>query len=75
MSAKTIPIKLSKDEALVLFEWLAEVDKLKIIPFKHPAEEKVFWKIEGILEKALVEPFDPEYKGHLDEARNRIMKE
>ena len=73
MRVKAIKIELSHDEALVFFEWLAEVDKSKLIPFKHLAEEKVVWKIEGILEKASVEPFDPQYKRLLSEARERVI--
>lgn len=69
-------IKLNKDEALVLFEFLSRINdkELKEI-FEDQAEQKVLWILEGQLEKQLVEPFKPEYNDIIKEARNKIRDE
>ena len=73
MESNEITIKLTKDEALVLFEFLSrfnEDDNKEI--FQDQAEEKTLWIIEGQLEKILVEPFMPNYQDIIQEARSRI---
>ena len=73
MESNEITIKLTKDEALVFFEFLSrfnEDDNKEI--FQDQAEEKTLWIIEGQLEKILVEPFMPNYQDIIQEARSRI---
>lgn len=53
MPAGEVVIKLSREEALVLFDWLARVDDAKSAPIEHPAEQKLLWILEGQLEKNL----------------------
>ena len=75
MESNEITIKLTKDEALVLFELLSrfsENDNKEI--FLDAAEEKALWVIEEQLEKILVEPFKPNYQDIIQEARNRIRE-
>ena len=69
-------IKLNKDEALVLFEFLSRINynELKEI-FEDQAEQKILWILEGQLEKQLAEPFKPDYKDIIKEARNKIRDE
>jgi hypothetical protein len=70
---KEIEIKLTKDEALVLFEFLSrfnQADNNAI--FEDQAEQKTLRTIEGQLEKILVEPFKPDYLDMIKEARNRL---
>lgn len=71
-----ITIKLDKDEALVLFEFLSRINEkeLKEI-FEDQAEQKTLWILEGQLEKQLIELFKPEYKDIVREARNKIRDE
>ena len=58
-----ISIELTKDETLVLFEFLARFNETEHPDiFEDQAEQKVLWIIEGQLEKQLVEPFRPDYK-------------
>lgn len=66
-----IPLKLTRAEALVLFDWLARLDDSSPSRFDHSAEEKVFWRLEGQLESVLTEPFAQNYKELLDEARQK----
>jgi hypothetical protein len=69
-----IVLRLTRAEALVLFEWLAREDSDgKTLPVKHVAEERVFWRIEGQLENALGEPLSPDYKQLLDAARKEVV--
>lgn len=69
-------IKLNKDEALVLFEFLSRINdkELKEI-FEDQAEQKILWILEGQLQKQLVEPFKPNYNDIIREARNKIRDE
>jgi len=71
-----ITIKLYKDEALVLFDFLSRINEheLKEI-FEDQAEQKVLWVLEGYLEKQLVEPFKPDYKESIKLARHKIRYE
>ncbi len=71
---KTITIELTKDEALVLYELISQLDETESLPIKDHAEEIVFWKIEGQLERILVESFDPNYKQLIAEAKERVIK-
>jgi hypothetical protein len=69
---ETVEIKLTKPEAIVLFEFLSrfsERDKLEIL---DQAEERVLWNVCAILERDLAEPFKHEYKEMLLKARNEV---
>ena len=65
-----ILVELSHDEALVLFEWLAHNDGA--LPISDPAEQDVLWRLEGQLEKTLVEPLAANYADVVHAARVRI---
>ena len=66
-------IELTKDEAIVLFEFLGrfnekEDDNL----FEDQSEQRVLWNIECILEKELSEPFKKDYNDILKLARENV---
>lgn len=66
---------LAKNEAIVLFEFLqrfSDTDELKIV---DAAEEQVLWKLCGIFEKQLSEPFDSAYPEILEAARQKLRGE
>ncbi|MBI3073488.1 MAG: hypothetical protein HYY84_15360 [Deltaproteobacteria bacterium] len=67
-----VSLKLSKDEALVLFAWIARFNKREDERFADQAEQRVLWDIEAMLESTLVEPLDPAYDRLLSEARSRV---
>jgi hypothetical protein len=67
---KPVFIELSHDEALVLFEWLARVDGS--LPVVDSSEQDVLWRIEGQLEKKLIEPLTADYTDAVNEARARL---
>lgn len=57
-----INLTLTKDEALVLFEFLARFNgTYNTEIFEDQAEQKTLWILEGQLEKQLVEPCHSNY--------------
>lgn len=74
--SEEIIIKFNKEEAIVLFEFLSRLnEKENKELFEDQSEEKMLWLLEGQLEKILVEPFMPNYREILLEARNKIRDE
>lgn len=72
MTEDTVVVRLSYDEALVLFEWLSVMGERDSCGFAHPAEEMVLWKIEGLLERSLLALLQPDYDALLQQARERV---
>jgi hypothetical protein len=70
-NGEVIP-RLTEAESLVLFEWLAKLDSAQTLPFDHPSEERVLWKLQGQLESLLREPFMPDYKDRVAKARRSV---
>jgi hypothetical protein len=74
--SEEINIKLTIDEALVLFEFISRFNETEHKElFQDQSEQKMMWLIEGQLQKILVEPFRPDYKEIIDNARNNIRDE
>lgn len=69
-----IQIELTKDEALVFFEWISEYNKgaKKTKGILDKSEEVLFWNFEATLEKLLTEPFLENYNELINKARKRI---
>ena len=72
MDQTTVNIELSHDEALVLFEWLSNFNKMGQRQFSDQAEQRVLWDIESRLESELVEPFQLNYGERLEAARAAV---
>ena len=73
---KSLNLTISKEEALVLFDFLARFNESEQSDvFEDQAEQKTLWVLEGQLEKQLVEPFKPDYKDIIKHARNKIRDE
>ncbi|MFF3420731.1 hypothetical protein ACFYW9_39665 [Streptomyces sp. NPDC002698] len=76
MDEDSVLIKLTRDQALVLSDWLYEVmmrsDKLDAI-----VPDRAVWSgiyaISGPLETTLPEVFMPDYIGRVDAARQRLL--
>jgi hypothetical protein len=56
-----IKIELTRQEALVLFEYLHRCDDEGKYVFADQAEQRVLWDLECVMQKQLVEVFDPQY--------------
>lgn len=60
---KSLNLIISKNEALVLFDFLARFNEAEHSDlFEDQAEQKTLWVLQGELEKQLVEPFKPDTK-------------
>jgi hypothetical protein len=71
--SENINITLSHDEALVLFEFFSRYeDDDDDFKLRHNAEYLAFMRISAQLDKALVEPFQPQYLELLRAARDRV---
>ncbi|MFF9341735.1 MULTISPECIES: hypothetical protein [unclassified Streptomyces] len=77
MDEEPVIIKLTRDQAFVLSDWLYEVmmrsDKLDAI-----VPDRAVWSgiyaISGTLETTLPEVFMPDYVGRLEQARRRLSE-
>jgi pyoverdine/dityrosine biosynthesis protein Dit1 len=70
--SENIAITLSREEALVLFEFFSRFAEKDDFTLRHNAEYLAFSRISAQLDKALVEPLQPDYSKLLHVARNRI---
>ena len=73
MDQEKIDLSLTRDEALVLFEWLAKINSAEDSKlFSDTAEQQVLFNLESLLEEKLVEPFKDDYEQLVIKARERI---
>lgn len=72
ISEEPVTLTVGRAEALVLFEMLADFDSQPVLEISGPAERLALVRFHGVLEKALVEPFMPEYRALIEEARSKI---
>ena len=71
---KTITLKLSQDEALVLEAFFARFEKDGRLTLKHNAEFIALSRLSGQIEKALIEPFQTDYWTLVAAAQARISE-
>ena len=70
-----INILLTKEESLILFEFLSRINENNYKDlFINKAEQNVLWNLESILEKELDEPFSPKYKKILEMAYKNLIQ-
>jgi hypothetical protein len=67
-----VRLELTRDEALVLFEYLTRTDEEDALTFVDQAEQRALWNLESLLQKQLRELFDPRYGELLKAARERL---
>ena len=72
----TVHVRMSSDEALVLFEWLHRHEAVNVrldqLGLEDAAERAVLWSLSGSLEKVLAEPFRADYAQLLEAARANL---
>ena len=71
-NTETVPVVLSKAQALVLFEFLSRFSERQQLDIRDQAEQRVLWDILADLESALPEPLAGDYEEHLQRARDSI---
>ena len=67
-----VSIGLTKDEALVLFEFLSRFSSQDVLEIQDQAEERALWKLACSLEKVLAEPFSGRWMEIISAARERL---
>lgn len=67
-----VKFELSREEAIVFFEWLSRFNKTEQFRFEDQAEQRVLWDIEATLQSSLEEPLDPAYHRLLAQARDKV---
>ena len=67
-----IEVRLSKNEALVLFEFLSRFSDRRELLIEDQSEERVLWNVCCLLEKTLTEPFRADYDNRIAEARSAL---
>jgi hypothetical protein len=72
--SEPVTIHLSRDEALVLFEFFARFDEDDLFRLRNNAEFIAFMHVASQLEKALVEPFQSNYLTLLASARAQLAE-
>ncbi|WP_435625799.1 hypothetical protein [Flagellimonas sp.] len=76
MSDEKVNIELTKEEAIVLFEFLGRFNENENLSrFEDQEEQRVLWDIECILEKELSEPFQTDYQEIVKKAREVVRDE
>ena len=72
MANEKVHLELSREEALVLFDWLSRFNKAEHHTFEDQAEQRVLWDMEAMLESTLVEPFESNYGELIAQARTTV---
>lgn len=72
MASRAVSIDLTADEAFVLYDFLERYTNSERLEIADQAEQRALWNLCALLEKVLVEPFDPAYSEFLAKARERL---
>jgi hypothetical protein len=72
MNPTNLSLSLTRDEALVLLELLARGGDHEALQLEHHAERMVLWRLEGLLEQALVEVLRADYRTAVATARTNV---
>lgn len=72
--SEPVTLHLSRDEALVLFEFFARFDEDDLFRLRNNAEFVAFMRVAGQLDKALMEPFQSNYLELLASARAHLAE-
>ncbi|MEU4402563.1 hypothetical protein ACIQH6_29075 [Micromonospora orduensis] len=78
MAEDEVVLRLGRDEALVLFEWLYRTDETTndfADLVEDQAEQRTLWNLTCLLERELAEPFSPQYAELVEQARSRLRDE
>ena len=67
-----LSLKVSRDEALVLFDLFARFEETNRLILRHNAEFVALSRISAQIDKSLVEPFSPDYVLRLSQAQSRV---
>jgi hypothetical protein len=69
----SVTLTIGRAEALVLFDLLADFRVQAHLPIRDAAQRATLRYLEYCLEKAIVEPFSPDYDQALEVARQAVV--
>jgi hypothetical protein len=69
---EALRVELTRDEALVLFDFLQRFDDQGALTIQDQAEQRALWNLRCLREKSLVEVSDPDCRVLLAGARDRL---
>lgn len=72
ITGKPIEIRLTQDEALVLFEFFARFEETNRLRLMNNAEFIALSRISAQLDRSMVQPFQPDYGELLEAATQRL---
>lgn len=72
MMDEKIPILLSKEEAIIIFDLLSRFSREESLEIADQSEKVVLWGLLCDLEKVLIEPFEKNYPEILEAARKSV---
>jgi hypothetical protein len=72
LDSEDVVLRLTKQEALVLFELLSRFSETKKLGIEDQAEERVLWDLCCDLEKKITQPLSADYATKLADARRSI---
>ncbi len=73
--ADGLNVRLTHAEALVLYDWLSDLDERLESARRDEAQQTVLWRVEGQLESRLVEVVMPDYQEKVATAKRTITGE
>jgi len=73
MPDRQIILRIGRDEALILFELLADFSLQSELKIGDEADRIALFRLHGALESALVEPLKPDYAKIIEECRKRLI--
>jgi hypothetical protein len=74
-SISEVSLKLTADEALVLFEFLQPFSNTDTLAIEDQAEQRALWNLCCLLEKNVLKAFDVDYSTAIENARDRLRDE
>lgn len=75
MHTESVSLKLSSEEALVLFDLLTRFEQSDRLAIEHSGETAALWGLLAALERELVDPFRSNYSDLVSDARDRLVKQ
>lgn len=71
----TVLIPLTRDEAVVLFEFLRRFSETDRLSIEDPAEQRALWNLCCVFEQHASSSFEQDYPAFLEAAREKLRDE
>lgn len=74
-ASEEVILKVTADEALVLFDFLQRFSSTNKLSIEDQAEERALWNLTCVVERSLPQTFSPAYDQELKQAKDRLRDE